>query len=101
MPLLVAFLKGAVAGERGFEAGELCGPFVRTGIFVADGEVMNSIKPIARSKANIKVIGFVLRKVRDIAIVDIEAVLNWPPGGRTWQGLSKLKPWRSPRQRVS
>ena len=68
LPVLVSFLKGAVAGDNGFEAGELCLLFKAIDDAPDEGENMKKTKPIANSAASISVMGFVRRRVRDMAI---------------------------------
>ena len=71
MPLFcgACFRKGAVAGDRMFEAGELCFWLEVTGV-VCDEEPAKrkKMKPRAKRAARTRVIGLVRRKDRDMAI---------------------------------
>ena len=62
-------MKGAVGGERGFEAGGLCIGFARGTVSVLEGEIKKIMNPSDSRPARMSVIGLVRRNDRGIAIV--------------------------------
>ena len=66
---MASFRKGAVGGDSGFEAGELCFAFCEVvGAAFEEGENTKKKKPMTSRAASARVIGFVRRKDREMAI---------------------------------